>query len=142
MMKKLFLMLALAGVSVAGMAQTSETPELKYSVATNSFWSNWFISADVAYGAFYSNEEDGKGYSKSPFKDFRRNLGASVAIGKWFTPGIGLRTKVNGIWGRNVISEDASTNAFKYWNAQEQVLFNLSNLFCGYKESRVWNIIP
>lgn len=142
MMKKLFLMLALAGVSVAGMAQTSETPELKYSVATNSFWSNWFISADVAYGAFYSNEEDGKGYSKSPFKDFRRNLGASVAIGKWFTPGIGLRTKVNGIWGRNVVSEDASTNAFKYWNAQEQVLFNLSNLFCGYKESRVWNIIP
>ena len=88
-MKKLFLMLALAGVSVAGMAQTSETPELKYSVATNSFWSNWFISADVAYGAFYSNEEDGKGYSKSPFKDFRRNLGVyswhrSAYKGEWY----------------------------------------------------------
>ena len=141
-MKKLFLMLALAGVSVAGMAQTSETPELKYSVATNSFWSNWFISADVAYSAWYSNEEKGNNFDKGLFKDFRRNLGASVAIGKWFTPGLGLRTKVNGIWGRNVLTEDASTNAIKYWNAQEQVLFNLSNLFCGYKESRVWNLIP
>lgn len=94
-MKKLFLMLALAGVSVAGMAQTSETPELKYSVATNSFWSNWFISADVAYSAWYSNEEKGNNFDKGLFKDFRRNLGASVAIGKWFTPGLGLRTKVN-----------------------------------------------
>ena len=140
-MKKLFLVLAFAGVSVAGMAQ-SETPELKYSVATNSFWSNWFISADVAYDAFYSNEEKGLGLSKSPFKDFRRNLGASVAIGKWFTPGLGLRTKVSGIWGRSVLTDDAEKNAIKFWNAQEQVLFNLSNMFCGYNENRVWNFIP
>jgi outer membrane protein OmpA-like peptidoglycan-associated protein len=65
-----------------------------------------------------------------------------VSIGKWFTPGLGLRTKVNGIWGRSVLTDDASKNAMKYWNAQEQVLFNLSNLFCGYNETRVWNIIP
>jgi outer membrane protein OmpA-like peptidoglycan-associated protein len=123
------------------MAQ-SETPELKYSVATNSFWSNWFVSADLSYMAFYSNEEKGQKFGKSPFKDFRRNLGASVAIGKWFTPGLGLRTKVTGIWGRSVLSTNADDNAMKFWNAQEQVLFNLSNLFCGYSETRVWNIIP
>ena len=140
-MKKFFMVLALASFSVAGMAQ-DETPELKYSVATNSFWSNWFISADVAYDAFYSNEEKGLGFSKSPLKDFRRNLGASVAIGKWFTPGLGLRTKVSGIWGRSVLTEDASSNAMKFWNAQEQVLFNLSNMLCGYNENRVWNFIP
>ena len=135
------MMLALAGVSVAGMAQT-ETPELKYSVATNSFWSNWFVSADVAYGAFYSNEEQGKDYGYSPFKDFRRNLGASVAIGKWFTPGIGLRTKATGIWGKNVQGTNADDNAIKFYNIQEQVLFNLSNMLCGYNENRVWNFIP
>ncbi len=138
-MKKFFMMLALASVSVAGMAQ-SDVPTKKYSVSTNSFWSNWFISADVSYGAFYTNEEDG--LSKSPLKDFRRNLGASVAIGKWFTPGFGLRTKVTGIWGRNVQTADASTNAIKSWNLQEQALFNLSNMFCGYSETRVWNFIP
>ena len=116
-MKKFFMVLALASFSVAGMAQ-DETPGLKYSVATNSFWSNWFISADVAYDAFYSNEEKGLGLSKSPLKDFRRNLGASVAIGKWFTPGLGLRTKVSGIWGRSVLTDDASKNAIKCWKAQ------------------------
>ena len=135
------MVLAFAGVSVAGMAQ-SETPGQKYSVATNSFWSNWFVSADLAYEAFYSYNENGKGFAKSPLKDFRRNLGASVAIGKWFTPGLGLRTKVTGIWGRAVVGEDAEANSIKFWNAQEQVLFNLSNLFCGYSETRVWNLIP
>ena len=143
-MKKLLLMLALASVSVAGMAQDNESavPEMKYSVATNSFWSNWFVQANLAGSAFYSNEEMGYGFSKSPFKGFRNNLGFSVAIGKWFTPGIGLRTKFQGIWGRTVGSEDKDLNASKYWVLNEQVLFNLSNMICGYNESRVWNFIP
>ena len=140
-MKKFLMVLAFASVSVAGMAQ-SETPELKYSVATNSFWSNWFIQANVAYEAFYSDQEKGKGFAKSPLKGFRSNVSPSLAIGKWFTPGLGLRTKVTGIWGRSVGSEDASTNAMKFMNIQEQALFNLSNMFCGYSETRVWNFIP
>lgn len=140
-MKKFLMVLAFAGVSVAGMAQ-NETPELKYSVATNSFWSNWFVQANVAYEAFYSDQEKGQGFSKSPFKGFRSNLSPSLAIGKWFTPGLGLRTKVTGIWGRSVISEDASTNAMKFMNIQEQALFNLSNMICGYSDTRVWNFIP
>ena len=133
-------MLAVASLSLNAMAQ--EDPTEKYSVSTNSFWSNWFISADVMYGAFYTNEEADANFSKSPLKSFRSNIGASVAIGKWFTPGFGLRTKFQGIWGRNVQTEDASTNAVKFWNLQEQALFNLSNMFCGYSETRVWNFIP
>ena len=138
-MKKFLMVLALASVSVAGMAQ--ETTE-KYSVATNSFWSNWFVQANVAGTAFYSSQERNAGFSKSPLKDFRNNLGLSLAIGKWFTPGLGLRTKVNGVWGRTVSSEDAKANANKYWQANEQVLFNLSNMLCGYNPNRVWNFIP
>ena len=138
-MKKFLMVLAFASVSVAGMAQ--ETTE-KYSVATNSFWSNWFIQANVAYEAFYSNQEDGKGYSKSPLKGFRSNVSPSIAIGKWFTPGFGLRTKATGICGRSVSSEDKSLNAMKFMNIQEQAMFNLSNLLCGYSETRVWNFIP
>lgn len=133
------MVLALASVSVAGMAQ--ETTE-KYSVATNSFWSNWFIQANVAYEAFYSNQEKGLGFSKSPFKGFRSNVSPSIAIGKWFTPGLGLRTKATGIWGRSVSTEDKSLNAMKFMNIQEQAMFNLSNLFCGYSDTRVWNFIP
>ena len=135
------MVLAFASVSVAGMAQ-SETPELKYSVATNSFWSNWFVQANVAYMAFYSDQEKGYNLSKSPFKDFRGNISPSIAIGKWFTPGFGLRTKATGIWGRSIISDDASTNAMKFMNIQEQAMFNLSNMLCGYSDTRVWNFIP
>lgn len=140
-MKKFFMVLALASVSVAGMAQ-NETPELKYSVATNSFWSNWFVQANVAYEMFYSDQEDGKDFSKSPFKGFRSNISPSVAVGKWFTPSIGLRTKLTGFWGRSVSTEDASTNAMKFMNLQEQVMLNVSNLVCGYNPNRLWNLIP
>ena len=112
-MKKFLMVLALASVSVAGMAQDELTE--KYSVATNSFWSNWFVQANVAGTAFYSSQERDLDLSKSPLKDFRNNLGLSVAIGKWFTPGLGLRTKVNGIWGRTVDGDNAKDNASKYW---------------------------
>ena len=139
-MRKFLIVLALASVSLTGMAQ--EEPTLKYSVATNSFWSNWFIQGNFAYSAFYSNEEKHEGFSKSPLKDFRRGLGFSVAIGKWFTPGIGLRTKFNAMDGKSVITTNADANKIKYWNLQEQALLNLSNLLCGYNPTRVWNLIP
>lgn len=144
-MKKLFMVLALASVSVAGMAQNSENtvPEDKYSVATNSFWSNWFIQANLVGTSFHSDETWASDNEHVGLFDGQRtNLGFSVALGKWFTPGLGLRTKFTGIWGRTVAFGDKSENANKYWSLNEDVLFNLSNMFCGYNENRVWNFIP
>ena len=144
-MKKLLAVLALASISLSGFAQ-DETPTEKYSVATNSFWSNWFFQVGADWNAWYSAQEKGADYSKSPFKKFRSNPGVSIAIGKWFTPGIGLRTKVQGIWGKYVDADGNEKtnegNGNKYWVLNEQVMFNLSNLFCGYNENRVWNVIP
>jgi outer membrane protein OmpA-like peptidoglycan-associated protein len=139
-MKKLFIVLALAGMSLTSMAQ--EDPTLKYSVATNSFWSNWFIQAGAEWNAWYSNEEHGLGLARSPFKKFRSNPGASIAIGKWFTPGIALRTKLQGIWGKTVTDADNYGNHNSFWTLNEHVMFNLSNLIYGYNPNRVWNLIP
>ena len=139
-MKKLFIVLALAGMSLTSMAQ--EDPTLKYSVATNSFWSNWFIRAGAEWNAWYSNEEHGLGLARSPFKKFRSNPGASIAIGKWFTPGIALRTKLQGIWGKTVTDADNYGNHNSFWTLNEHVMFNLSNLIYGYNPNRVWNLIP
>lgn len=137
-MKKLLIVLAFASVSLTSMAQ-----DMKYSVATNSFWSNWFIQVGGNWNAWYVNEEHGNDFATSPLKDFRSAPGASVAIGKWFTPGLGLRTRINGIWGKTVLDDVADDdNEYKYWTAQEQVLFNLSNMLCGYNPTRVWNFIP
>ena len=132
-MKKVLLSLAFAIVSVAAMAQV---PTLKNSVKTNSFWSNWFIQGGAQWTAFYPSEEHGLNLSNSPFKSFRTNPQASVALGKWFAPEIGLRTKVSGIWGK------AMDQSFRYWNAQEQVLLNASNILLGYNPDRVWNVVP
>ena len=140
-MKKLLIALAFAGFSMSSMAQEAD-PTLKYSVATNSFWSNWFIQVGVDWNAWYSNEEHGLGLARSPFKDFRSNPGVSIAIGKWFTPGIGLRTKLSGIWGKAVTDDNNDGNCNKYWTLNEHVLFNLSNMLCGYNPNRVWNFIP
>ena len=144
-MKKLFSMLALASLSLSSFAQDAATQE-KYSVATNSFWSNWFYEVGVDWNAWYSAQEKGAGYSKSPFKKFRSNPGVSLAFGKWYTPGLGFRTKIQGIWGKYVDADgnDATNegNGNKYWVVNEQVMFNLSNLLYGYNENRVWNLIP
>ena len=140
-MKKFLLLIAIAGFGLSAMAQDAD-PVQKYSVATNSFWSNWYIQAGVDWNAWYSDEEHGQGLSHSPFKKFRSNPGAAIAIGKWFTPGLGLRTKLQGIWGKAVTDGDNYGNGRKYWSLNEDVMFNLSNLFCGYSDTRVWNVIP
>ncbi len=79
---------------------------------------------------------------KSPFKGFRSGPGAAVAIGKWFTPGLGLRTKLQGIWGKTVNDDVNEGNFNRYWILNEHVLFNLSNMLLGYNPNRVWNFIP
>ena len=140
-MKKLLIVLALASVSLCSMAQDAD-PVQKYSVATTSFWSNWFIQVGGEWNAWYSGQEHGNGLSKSPFKGFRSNPGAAVAIGKWFTPGLGLRTKRQGIWGKQVNESEATSTSNKYWILNEHILFNLSNMLCGYNPNRVWNFIP
>ena len=52
-MKKLLIVLAFAGMSTAVMAQdTDAVPSEKYSVATNSFWHNWFVQVGADWNAF------------------------------------------------------------------------------------------
>ncbi|MBP5257405.1 MAG: OmpA family protein [Prevotella sp.] len=148
-MRKLFFVLAFAGISVASMAQ--DVVYDKYSVATNSFWDNWFVQVGGQWNVFYGNQEHGlppKGeghqISRNIYKTERANAGIAVAVGKWFTPGIGVRIKASGIWGKGIAGErgKAYDYNYKYWNGMGHVLFNLSNLICGYNENRFWNVVP
>jgi outer membrane protein OmpA-like peptidoglycan-associated protein len=144
-MRKLMIALAFLGLgSVAANAQTTiETPS-KYSVATNSFWSNWYIQvgADMSlqnpYGVdFTETFPNGKSF------------GVNLAVGKWFTPGIGTRLKMN--WENGLIKSERPTAGHNLWTPDAEAggygaiyfdtQFNLSNLLCGYNESRIWNVI-
>lgn len=142
-MRKLLIVLAFAGVSVTSMAQ--DVPTEKYSVATNSFWSNWFIQVGANWNAWYAGDQKEHGHNlpSSPFKGFRSNPGVALAIGKWFTPGMGLRLKAQGIWGKDVNADyDGFSKGNKYWILNGHAMFNLSNMLCGYNETRVLNVIP
>ena len=149
------MMLAFVSVSVASMAQADPTE--KYSVATNSFWSNWFIQTNVTWNSYYSGGNNHVfsspfrkfGLGSEPWNDGKHptGLGFSVAVGKWFTPGLGLRTKANLGWqGKAFKTIDYDKLPIEgtpfYLTVNEQVLFNLSNMICGYNETRVWNFIP
>ena len=154
-MKKVLMIAAIAMTAMAVQAQTSEVSSegacgapSKYSVETNSFWSNWFISAGATYNIFYTDQEKGLSDKPGMFDGARSTMGASLALGKWITPGFGLRTKLTGIWGRYVTPDatgslkNTSHNSYKYFTLQEQMLFNVHNLLLGYNEQRLWNFIP
>ena len=142
-MKKIFLALALAGAALGASAQDAE-PVQQYSVATNSFWSNWFVQAGGDWNVWYSAQEhhadnhNGMGF----FGSERRTFGASLALGKWFTPGIGLRTKLQAWQGKRIPALEHDAAKFDAWILNEHVMLNLSNLFCGYSDTRVWNLVP
>ena len=136
-MKKLLVVLALAGISFSAMAQDSD-PVLKNSVVTNSFWSNWFVQVGGQWDVFYPSQSN-FGSSKSPVKSFRTSPEVAVAIGKWFSPEMGFRVKGSGIWGKRISGKDASEK-YKFWSIQAQPVFNLSNIFCGYNPSRIYNL--
>ena len=142
-MKKFVIGAALLGMSMTAFAQQAD-PTLKYSVATNSFWSNWFIQVGGDYNIWYSNQEHGRRLDNGGNYNFlskqRRSFGGSVAIGKWFTPGIGLRTKLQGFNSKKIGAVGVTSQNF--WSLNEHIMFNLSNLFMGYNPERVWNISP
>ncbi|WP_315318336.1 OmpA family protein [Segatella oris] len=142
-MRKLLMGLALFSMSMTAFAQEAD-PTLKYSVATNSFWSNWFIQVGGDYNIWYSNQEHGRHLDNGGDYNFlskqRRTFGASVAIGKWFTPGIGLRTKLQGFNSKKIGAVGVTSQHF--WSLNEHIMFNLSNLFLGYNPNRVWNLTP
>lgn len=145
-MKKLLIALAFVGLGTAANAQTTqiEAPS-KYTVATNSFWSNWYVQVGVdmsvvnPYKSKLINEDWHNG----------RTYGVDLGIGKWFTPGLGLRAKVqweNGQFAHAFRNTDhvvwaPSFEKGGYALADLDVQFNLSNLLCGYSDSRVWNVI-
>ena len=148
-MKKLMMALAFVGLCTAANAQCDEfaTPTTnKYSVATNSFWANWYVQAGID-----ANIVSSYGYGSLLKKDWHdgRTYGFDLAFGKWFTPGIGVRLKLN--W-ENGAFYHAFRNQDHVWETADphkggyallafDTEFNMSNIFCGYNESRVWNLI-
>ena len=134
-MKKFMMSLVIASIAMVSFAQETVSevvvPTLKNSVATNSFWSNWFVG--VNGGLQWVNGVKTNGES---FLD-HGTAAINAYVGKWHTPGFGWRVAYNGyeIDPLNKVARNS------YYNVHADAMFNLSNLIFGY-EKRVWNLIP
>lgn len=135
-MKKFMMSLVIASIAMVSFAQETVSevvvPTLKNSVATNSFWSNWFVG--VNGGLQWVNGVKTNGES---FLD-HGTAAINAYVGKWHTPGFGWRVAYNGyeIDPLNKVARNS------YYNVHADAMFNLSNLIFGYNEKRVWNLIP
>lgn len=155
-MKKILMLLAFAGVASAASAQQASVTEVevievqdKYQVITNPFWDNWFISLGGGASVLFGHDDNA-----GKFGD-RISPTLNVAVGKWFTPGLGLRLQYSGLQAKgfsydkggdyvvgNITDGGYYKQKFDYMNLHGDVLFNLNALFGGYNSQRVYEIIP
>ncbi|MBQ4917661.1 MAG: OmpA family protein [Muribaculaceae bacterium] len=158
-MKKLFLTAVCALVLTPAFAQTTTVEEKveynsnKHKVETNSFWDNWFISA-AGGGQVYFGDHD----KQCDFVD-RIAPAVDIAVGKWFSPSIGVRVMYSGLSQKGATQNGMYTTGegvsgkeghgywlthqkFDFCNIHVDAMFNLCNIIAGYKPNRVWNCSP
>ena len=138
----------MAGVNVFAQNTTEKNEKIeKYTVQTNLFKDNWFVGAQMGAQMYFGDHfSEGKaGKLITPVFE--------VNAGKWFTPGIGIRL---GFGGYQAKGYSLNEGGFAYrhvdrnvyrtkWGMLQfhgDVMLNFTNLFCGYREDRVYNAIP
>ncbi len=133
---------------------TVEYDSNKYKVETAPFKANWFIGVDGGTQIYFGEHD-----TQCKFGD-RLAPALNIYVGKWFTPAVGARLGYSGI-GQKGATQDGvhgleadvpgkgghgywlKKQEFNFWNIHADVMFNLANIFCGYKpEGHLWNPTP
>lgn len=145
--KTVCMVLALMSAGYVNAQNLNENSVDKFKVETNRFGGNWFISAGGGAQVYFGDNDSKAQFGKriSPAIDF--------SVGKWFTPGLGLRLTYSGLSAKGVSYDNGiystgkknSKGLYKQkWDMMYlhgDVMFNLTDMFCGYKE-RVYAAIP
>ena len=100
---------------------------------TNRFGDNWFVGAGAGVNSFVTKR------GASP----KFGVAVDVNFGKWITPTIGGRLGWKGINDKVGVKDGYSVvdEKFSYNIVHADLLWNVSNAFGGYKETRTWNVI-
>ena len=141
-MKRLIFIFCALTYTIIGYAQTTEK-----TVLTTTLKKNWFIQTgiDISLQKPYNHE------FSDAFKE-GSSWGVDAAFGRWFTPEIGVRAKVNwenGIplfqknkanWLAPFYEPGKNMERGGYLTGNADVQFDVHNLFFGYNPKRRWNM--
>lgn len=145
----LIVMLALLSASVVAQEDGNRDSGNKIvhgPYETNRFFDNWFIGAGGGVN-IYEGEYDNKA-------SFGKRLAPAldITLGKWITPDYGVRLQYSGLQAKGMtgyksvyakgVKGNLLKEKFNVTNLHADFLWNWSNFFWGYKESRVWNCSP
>lgn len=137
-----------AGVVMGESTEIMEVPVSRYSVETNRFFDNWFLDFGAGAQVLFGDNSDHGDFGKRIAPAF------NVSLGKWFTPGLGLRLQFSGFQSKSYTPvEGLYTHGqkdvdglykqkFNYMNLHGDILFNLTNMLGGYNEARAYDFIP
>jgi outer membrane protein OmpA-like peptidoglycan-associated protein len=157
--RRLFLLAGLFLVCAVGSASAQHERSSPKSILSDSlfyyhgsvdnFWRHWFIQAGGG-GRMYFGDHN----RQMKFKD-RVSAGGEMHIGKWWSPLVGTRV---GYSYQSVLgaTQNGSHSTGKVYDASQglykqkfdvghvygDVLFNLTNLFCGVNENRFYSLAP
>ncbi|MDE5727956.1 MAG: OmpA family protein [Duncaniella sp.] len=150
-MKKSTLLGMVAALFIGQSAMAQSTPEITYTedpsqgYLFNRFKDNWFISAEGGINYYFDRNN-----TERDFQD-RFSPNAGLWVGKWFSPIIGVRAGANftqlkglgkdggyGYYGTYKEYDKFKRNEFGF---SIDGLVNLTNWWCGYNPTRVYNAI-
>lgn len=156
-MKKLLMIgWAVAMSASAGMAQEIQETVVVEDIPVESevhadFRSNWFVSVGAGPQVMFGDHDRQV--------DLKNRIAPAldIAVGKWFTPSIGVRLMYSGLYAKGATQNGAFSTGERlkekpwngYWleyskvdfmHLHADVMFDLVNMIGGYKPGRVYNL--
>lgn len=137
---------ALAAASLLGFSFSANAQEngnrdengkvVRGAYETNRAFDNWFIGLGAGANTLGNRHSD-LGFGGIAVDGF---------VGKWFTPSVGARIGYKGLQNSlNLNSSESATltdDKFFQHYIHTDLMWNFSNAVSGYKETRVWDLIP
>lgn len=128
-------------------AQAMAKGEEKYEVAVADLWDNWYVQVGLDMSL-----QNPCGYNFAKVFPNGKTFGVNAAVGRWFTPGLGLRGKVN--WENGIpLFENGHANWLAPFDQPGvhmdrggnltllgDIQFDIHNLFWGYDAERKWHL--
>lgn len=147
-MKKIITLMMMAVMAAPVMAQEVNPSDITEQSVTGlrhyKFGDNWFIQG--FWGGNFSMSEN------SRHLGFTKNMNPSygLAVGKWLSPSIGLRVKLDHMIQTSMANEEAvaaypeiyGNGKYKYklWTGTVDALLNLNNIVGAFRETTKFNV--